>query len=351
MRNRLRRWLAQPNFSFFHFIILSIALLPAIAISSCSPSDGAFRMKGKFRNFNQGELYVYSLDGKARIDTIHLSEGKFSYLANPEDTVLLSVIFPNYSEIPVIAAPDVTVTMEGDASHLREVKVTGSDENDELTKFRLQVAEMTPPQAIKAAAAFVSEHPASAASLYILNKYFLLKSDADYNQAYQLLTGMVKARPDNRHFKQIQQQVSALRQAKTGFKLPKISVTDTKGRRVTNSDLKGELNIISVWASWSYESQSMQRELRRLQKQHGQRLGLLSICLDGNPDDCRKLAERDSLLWSVVCDGRMWEMPVISQLSITAVPDVLLTDRSGNIIARRLTTQELTKEVNTRLSK
>ncbi|MBO6059335.1 MAG: DUF4369 domain-containing protein, partial [Bacteroidaceae bacterium] len=91
-------------------------------------------MKGKFKNFNQGELFVYSLQGKGKVDTVRMSEGKFSYeIPLEDDTLMLSVVFPNYSEIPVVAMPGMYLQMEGDASHLREVKVMGDDVNELLT--------------------------------------------------------------------------------------------------------------------------------------------------------------------------------------------------------------------------
>ena len=54
-------------------------ILLALIAASCSNSSDIFVLKGKFKNFNQGELYVYNLMGRGVIDTIRLSEGKFTY--------------------------------------------------------------------------------------------------------------------------------------------------------------------------------------------------------------------------------------------------------------------------------
>ena len=326
------------------FLFLSFCLL----VSACSDSDGTFRMKGKFKNFNQGELHVYSLHGKRDIDTIKLANGKFEYEMSLKDTVLLSVIFPNFSEIPVIATPGAKIQMEGDASHLRDVEVIGTDDNRLLTTFRLQVNELTPPEALKSAAAFIKEHPSSPASQYVLNKYFLLKADADYRKANELLSLMVKAAPANRYLATLQKQVSGLKVAKKGDKLPAFSVITTDNRRFANTDLRGELNIISVWSSWNYESQSNQRQLRHYQKQYGSRLQLMGICLDGNPAECKSKIEHDSLLWPTVCDGQMWAMPIVGKLGIDVIPDNILVDRSGKIIARRASMADIQKEMKAR---
>lgn len=328
--------------SFFAF--LSFFFL----VSACSDSGDAFRMDGKFKNFNQGELYVYSLYGKRSIDTIRLSNGKFKYEMQLKDTVLLSVVFPNFSEIPVIATPGASVHMEGDASHLRAIEVKGTDDNLLLTDFRLQVNDLTPPEAVKAAAAFIKDHPASPASQYVINKYFLLKADADYRKISELLSAMVKAIPTNRRLAALQKQVSGQETAEKGGRLPAFSAVTTEGKRFANTNLQGKLNVISVWASWNYESQSNQRQLQRFQKKYGTRLQLMSICLDGNPEECKLKIMRDSLMWPTVCDGQMWTMPIVRKLGINIVPNNILVDRSGKIIACRASMDDIKKELEAR---
>lgn len=192
-------------------------LLFTLIVASCSSSGGTFRMKGKFKNFNQGELLVYSLMGKGRIDTIKLTEGRFNYEVPLEDTVLISVVFPNYSEIPVIAAPGGSVNMQGDASHLREVKVEGDDDNHLLTEFRLQMNEVTPPEIENTASAFITANPASYGCIYVLNKYFLLKNKAPYDKAYNLLSKMHQAAP-RRLTKYLYQQLAGIRSVKVDRK-------------------------------------------------------------------------------------------------------------------------------------
>lgn len=347
-RNRLRWFFAQPNFSYSHISFL-ILFLSYFLILSCSTPDDIFLLKGKFKNFNQGELYIYSQTGKGRIDTVRLAEGKFSYDLFLDDTLVLSVVFPNYSEIPVIAMPGTSVNMEGDASHLKEVSVKGTSENNELTAFRLQISTQTPPEAKKSAAAFIKEHPSSPACLYLLNKYFLLMADANYEEAAQLLELVTKANPGKRRLNDILSQIRGLSAAKAGKRLPRFTAVTTNGARVTQSDLQGTMNVISVWATWNYESQSQQRELKKLKKEYGSRLQLLSLCLDGNPEECKKQLKHDSISWYTVCDGRMWSGELARDLGISRVPDNILIDSQGKIVGRSLSLDELKKKLADKL--
>ena len=92
--------------SFGYFLL-------ALTVVACSNPDDMFRLKGKFKNFNQGELAVFNQMGRGSVDTIRLADGKFTYDLPllQADTVVLSVVFPNYTIIPVIAAPGFSLTM------------------------------------------------------------------------------------------------------------------------------------------------------------------------------------------------------------------------------------------------
>ena len=191
---------------------IPLFLLTLIAVS-CSSPDGRFRLEGKFKSFNQGELYIYHLDnGQSRQDTIQLYDGKFAYEISLDDTAAYAVIFPNFSEIPVFAEPGATVHMQGDASHLKAVSVTGTDLNELMTNFRLATNEQTPPQVLQAAAAFVREHPASPVSLYLVNRHFVQCTDPDYPQAFQLVDLMLRADPKNDRLRRYREQLQQLKQ-------------------------------------------------------------------------------------------------------------------------------------------
>ena len=176
-----------------------------------------------------------------------------------------------------------------------------------------------------------------------------MKTDADYNKASTLLQLIVKANPNQRLVKRVQRQIDQLRDARKGKKLPAFTAISTTGARVTNADLSGELNVVYLWSSWSYESQSLQRQLHRLKRNYGSRLQLIGLCIDANPEECKSLIERDSIKWYNVCDGKMWQTPAVAKLGFSAIPDNILTDRSGRILERGLSTVDLQKKIEEKL--
>lgn len=324
-------------------------LLLTLVVVSCGAPNGSFRLEGRFRNFNQGEFYLYSIDGRGHLDTLTVKEGRFSYEAPLDELSAYSLIFPNYSEIPVFVESGATVDVQGDASHLKEVRVVGTEENDLMTEFRLKVADMTPPQVLKEAEAFIRKYPATAASLYLLRKYFVMKVDPDYKKASTLCREMEKAQPDNKQLQLLKKQLKGLRQLSVGQQLPTFSANDINGKRVSNASLTGEVNVITVWATWNYDSGNMMRQLRKMKKEYGSRLGLLTVNVDASRVDCRTAMDRDSLDWGIVWDGKMLETPVLKQIGISDFPYSLLVDRSGKILAANLNLIELRDQIEKKL--
>ena len=328
---------------FFVFYFLSLIFL----VTSCGSDSGYFRIKGEFKGFNQGEFYVYSPDGGIRkLDTILVKNGQFSYQVPLDTTATFVLVFPNYSEIPVFGLSGAKVEIEGDASHLKEIEVNGTDENDLMTAFRMKISEMTPPEVTNAASDFIQKNPNTLAAIYVLTKYFIQAQPDDYQMTFALAKNIQKARPTDRSIANIVKSLEGMKNLRDKSIIPKFTATDIKGRPVSNGDLFATVNVITTWASWNYESMNIQRQLRQMEKDKGvSKLKIVSFCLEASDKECKRLMDRDSITWSNICDGRMWETPALIKLGLTKVPDNIITDSKGRIIAHSLPVQKLKEEI------
>ena len=321
--------------------------LAGVLLASCGVDSERFRIEGRLRNINQGEFWVYSpyggIDG---IDTMQVRNGRFSYETTLRVPAVFIIVFPNYSEQPVFAEPGEKVEIKGDATHLKEMVIKGTDDNDDMTKLRMELNRLMPPEIPEAVAAYIRKHPDSHISMYLLQRYFILDANPDYKKAYELVTLMAKEQPDNGQLTKWKKDLEGLRQGMIKGRLPSFSATDVKGRSVSQSDLKAKVNVVSVWASWNYQSLDIQRRLLKQKKEYGSQLGVLSICLDGSPADCKKRVERDSIPWKTVCDGQVWQTPLLTKLGLADVPSNMLIDQQGIIKARDLNPQKIEEEIN-----
>ena len=322
--------------------LLSVVLL----LSACGVDSNKFRLEGRLRNINQGMFWIYSPDGVIEgIDTIQVRDGRFAYETELRVPATLIIIFPNFSEQPVFAEPGEEVDIKGDASHMKDMIIKGTDENDAMTELRMELNELMPPEIPKAVGKFINENPKSRVSQYLLQRYFLSDPQANLEQAYVLVSLMQKEDPDNAQLTKWKQDLEGLRNGQKNTRLSDFTAKDIKGREVSMNDLKSKVNVITVWASWNYQSTDIQRRLQRLKSSDGDRISVVSVCLDADYKKCKQTIERDSVPWKTICDGRMWQTPILSKLGIADVPGNLVLNSNGVVQARNLNPQQLEDKI------
>ena len=326
------------SFSLLQFVFIALCI---VTLSSCGVESGHFRMSGRFLNMDQGEFYVYGPEGGIDgIDTIHVQGGRFTFERPLEREAVLMLVFPNFSEQPIFAQPGKSVEIKADASHMKEMEVSGTKANEMMTKFRKQTANSSPPETVKAAEEFITSHPESSVGMFLLRKYFIQTLKPDYVKAAALSAKMLEKQPKNGSLIVLQKQLSQLSAATVGKQLPTFTAKDINGHTVSDKDLGDDLAIIYVWSSWNYESQDGQRQLKRRARKSGGKLRLMSICIDADPKKCQEILDRDTINWPSVFDGKLFEGATLKRLGLWNVPDNLVIQRH-RIIARSLTSQEL----------
>jgi len=326
------------------FFILTLAL------AACGTSSGHFKVEGRFLNLSQGEFYVYSTDGTVNgIDTIKIDGGRFAYEIPCKQEGTLMLVFPNFSEQPIFAEPGKSVDIKADASHLKEMEVKGTEANELMTRFRKQISSVSPPEAVKAAEAFISGNPESPVGVYLLRKYFIQASTPDYDKAEKLVAVMLRKQDRNGLLIKMQHDIEVLKSSVAGSNIPKFSAYDINGRSVSNADISGRLAVILTWASWNYESQDMLRQINKTMKNSGGRLKAISISLDAGKRDCQNAMKRDSITLPTICDGQIFESPVLKKLGLCSVPDNIIVGSDGKIIARGLNKNELKEQLGKKL--
>lgn len=327
---------------------IAFLLFLILTLGACSDSGRRFTLKGRFKNINQGEFYLIDLEHGTK-DTLKVNEGRFAYETVLSDTAIMALVFPNFSELPVIAQPGGKVSMKGDVSHLKETKVTGTDENEMMTDFRMKTASMVPPDVKKEAEATIRKNPKSVIGRYLLRRHFLTGANPDYQKAYELSTLMKNAQPENIATLQLHKQLESIKNLKQKGKLPSFKATDTEGRTVDNKTLNADVNVVCLWATWNYTSQNILRTLKNLQKNHPGKISVISVCVDASDEEGQYAMKRDSLKFPKICDGNMWDMPIIKTLGLAYVPDNIVTDKNGNIIARSLDNNALKEKIEKQL--
>lgn len=324
---------------------ITYLILLTLVLVSCGVDGKHFKLEGRFLHLNQGEFYVYSTDGVLDgIDTIKIEGGRFAYEIPCDEEGTLVMVFPNFSEQPVFTQPGKTVEIKADASHLKELEAEGTDNNKLMTAFRKQVSNMSPQQAIDAAAEFVKHNPKSDVSAWLIRKYFILAPKPDYAKAKELLDLMIAEQPKNGKLVNLQQQLIGLA-ATVGKSLPIFTATDINGNKVTQANLTQSPNaVVFLWASWNYESTDMQRQLKRLKAAKGNGLSVIGVCIDPSKSEMQQSLRQDSISWPTINDGMMFDTKIAKQLGLSQVPANILL-KNGKIVGRNLRMNELKEKI------
>ena len=368
-------------------IAVVLTLVAALVCTSCGTDSRHFRIDGRLLHLNQGEFYVYSPDGTINgLDTIKVQAGRFSYEVACDRPMTLMIVFPNFTEQPVFAQPGKSVDLKGDASHLKEMTVKGTKDNELMNKFREMIHNAAPPEMKKCAQLFVQDHPESRVGAYLVDRYFIHDANPDTKTAVRLVDLMIEKQPDNGYLKRQKRQLTASFVATKGADIPNVLGTTVDGRTIGRVQLtKAPVTVVCALATWKYESMSQFRRLAAYAASQQGRVAVVGVSIDASPslvrsqlasqigisDSASGLAfgpssgsssgsasgsssgpasasaqgsssSRSSSTCYVVCDGKMVESPFFTRLGLTGVPDNIVI-KNGRIAAAHLTDNQLTE--------
>lgn len=320
-----------------------------VFLASCGTDSHHFALEGHFLKMNQGEFYVYSPDGAINdIDTIKVQGGRFAYEIPCESEGTIVIVLPNYTEIPVFVEPGKSVDMTADASHIKDIEVTGTDANERMTEWRKNTSSQSPDGLKKQAEQFIRENPSSIVSRWLLRKHFVVTAMPDLKKAKELVRLMEKSTDKEPSVMRLVVGLENL-PLQVGDVLPAFKAKDLRGNDVLASQYRVGKAVILVWSSWDYEGQSISRRVLRkieeMKSQDKQVPKVLGISIDASAVKAKKTIGNDSTAWSTICDGLMWDSPVVKAMGSTRVPDNFVLE-NGKVKACHLGAEELLKQLD-----
>jgi len=123
---------------------------------------------------------------------------------------------------------------------------------------------------------------------------------------------------------------------------------DTLGVPVALHSLKGKYLLVDFWASWCgpcrAENPNLVNTFNKYKEKGFQVLGI-SLDRPGAKERWLQAIHDDRLAWTHVSDLQFWDNAVAKQYGIQAIPQNLLLDPNGKIIAKNLKGEDLDKKL------
>lgn len=312
-------------------------LLATLLVMGCGPSGPSFTIKGEFKDFKDGELYIYDLtNGEETFDTLRLKDGEFTYKGSTKEVKPYIVVFPNAVEQVIFVNGGDQLVYKATANDLRNYVVSGNEENELMNKFRHDTNKKNDAQTRDIAKSYITESPMSPVAIYLFDKYFVQDENVDDKKTKEILQILKKDNPQNLFLLNIEGQLAKSGKGGIGSTLPSIKLDTKEKKTIDISKLSKDFTLLIYWATWCNNSYDLYDLIRDVKKKYmdSDKLDIISISADTEIYRWQDYTRADSIGIHNYCDGEAWDSPILKDMSIRSLPVFIIADKNHKIIVR-----------------
>lgn len=181
---------------------------------------------------------------------------------------------------------------------------------------------------------FIVENPGSIISWdLVANRGVIINAD-ELEPVFNTLSNEIRESPDG---KDLYERIQIAKRTKIGNPAILFTSVDSSGKKIGLTDLRGKFVLLEFWASWCgpcrAENPNLLRTYASLKDKNFE---ILAVSLDENREKWLQAVKEDNLPWIQVSDLGGFNSFVAKEYGIKAIPQNLLIDPNGKIIAKNL---------------
>ena len=139
----------------------------------------------------------------------------------------------------------------------------------------------------------------------------------------------------NSYFKSFEKKVNKIKSVSIGSVAPEVILSDTTGKDIALSSLRGKYILLDFWAGWCGPCRMENPNiLKNYLKYKDKGFEIYQVSLDRSRSDWVNAIKKDNLIWYNVSDLKYFQSEAATIYNIDRIPKGFLLDPNGVIIAK-----------------
>lgn len=332
----------------FSLLIISIFYFSFVSFSQQKVTiKGEIKEKNSFQN-----VILTNLISEEKLDSCKLSSNStFKISATIAKQGFYKLVFSKDFYVLLVLVPGENVEITIDENGFYQPKIIGSPNSaliyeitNKLNSYEVKLRELQ-AQIEKEKQEYlkktIQENLKSLSCMIFLEN---LDVENNYDLLKKLDESLYKTHSDNFLVSELHQNLSNIEILKEGQLAPDINLSNTDGKKIKLSSLRGKVVLIDFWASWCGPCLREVPNLRKAYEKYKTKgFDIYSVSLDIQKDKWEKAIEKHRMNWNHVSDLKGWESPLVHTYGIKGIPFTVLIDKDGKIIAKMLRGEEIIK--------
>jgi peroxiredoxin len=336
-----------------------------------------FEIKGKINGLSDTVLIslLSGNDGHV-MTTAKPKNGEFTLRGQLPEPEVMQIMFSGSQQGADLFIGNEKVQINGDASGLQNLAISGSAINTDYQEFKSQFNPLflqtrmlvelinkepsgsrrdsmvnqynvLRPQLLQVALNYIKSKQSSVvSSLALFVSMPLITDDAELEAIYAGLKSDAKkgvfAHEVEKGIAMRKQQAEYAKIGQVGSQALEFTQKDVNGKPVALSSFRGKYVLVDFWASWCRPCRAENPNVVNAYNQFkGKNFTVLGVSLDQQKPAWLEAIKADNLTWTHVSDLQYWNNAVAQLYHIQSIPANFLIDPTGKIVARDIRGEEL----------
>ena len=233
------------------------------------------------------------------------------------------------------------VTINGDFNAYHKVAITASETQNILDELNRKINDSDDNNIKLLISEYVKNNSENTLAPYLIYKY---KWAFNLNELKKL-EGLFSKDFNSGYYGKLSEYINLLERTDVGKDYIDFTLNNTDGQEITISDIvnNNKLVMIDFWASWCPDCRVENPNVVAVYNDFKDKgLEIVSVSLDTDKDAWLKGIKEDNLYWeNHLSDLKGWNCVPASEYSVAFIPQNVLINNEGKIVAKNLNGEEL----------